>query len=274
MLTDYHVHLRPDEADASAAAYFTDANVERYTEAAASAGITELGVSEHIHRFTDALAIWDHPFWQLNATDDLAAYCEFVQSTPLRLGIEMDFVAGREDRIANVLDAHEFDYVVGSVHFVRNEAVDDDVYDLWESVSDPDRVWKLYFETVAEAIATGLYDIAAHPDLVKVWGDGRPAPARDPRFYYEPAVAAIAETDTAVEFSTAGWRKPVAEQYPARAFAEMCIEAGATFALSSDAHGPEQLGFEYERAVDTLSDWGVEEIAVFEGRTRRREPLG
>lgn len=274
MLTDYHVHLRPDEVDASPAAYFTDANVERYTEAAANAGITELGVSEHIHRFTDALAIWDHPFWQINATDDLAAYCEFVESTPLRLGIEMDYVAGREDRIANVLDAHDFDYVVGSVHFVRNGAVDDDVYDLWESVSDPDRVWKLYFETVAEAIATGLYDIAAHPDLVKVWGEARPAPARDPRFYFEPAVAAIAETDTAVEFSTAGWRKPVAEQYPSRAFAEMCIDAGATFALSSDAHVPEQLGFEYERAVDTLRGWGVEEIAVFEGRTRRRETLG
>ncbi len=274
MLTDYHVHLRPDELDASPDEYFTEHNVERYTSAASAAGINELGVSEHIHRFTDALTIWDHPFWQQNASDDLAAYCEFVDSTPLRLGIEMDFVTGREDRIANVLESHDFDYVVGSVHFVRNEAVDDDVYDLWDSVSDPDRVWKLYFDTLAEAIATGLYDIAAHPDLVKVWGDGRPAPTRDPRFYYEPAVAAIAETDTAVEFSTAGWRKPVAEQYPARAFAEMCLDAGATFALSSDAHVPEQLGFEYERAVETLREWGIEEIAVFEGRERRREALG
>jgi histidinol-phosphatase (PHP family) len=54
----------------------------------------------------------------------------------------------------------------------------------------------------------------------------------------------------------------------------MCIDAGATFALSSDAHVPEQLGFEYERAVKTLRDWGVDEIAVFEGRDRRREALG
>jgi histidinol-phosphatase (PHP family) len=274
VLTDYHVHLRPDELDASPAEYFTDANVERYTQAADAAGIGELGVSEHIHRFTDSLTIWDHPFWQENAKDDLAAYCEFVDSTPLRLGIEMDYVAGREDRIANVLDAHAFDYVVGSVHFVRNGAVDDDVYDIWESLADPDSVWKLYFDTLAEAIGTGLYDIAAHPDLVKLWGDERPAPTRDPRFYYEPAVEAIAETSTAVEFSTAGWRKPVAEQYPARAFAEMCLDAGAAFALSSDAHVPEQIGFEYERAVATLRDWGVEEIAVFEGRARRTEPLG
>lgn len=274
MLTDYHVHLRPDEVDAGPDEHFTDANVERYAEAAATAGIEELGVAEHVHRFADSLAIWDHPFWQENAKDDLAAYCEFVDSTPLRLGIEMDYVHGREDRIANVLDAHDFDYVVGSVHFVHHDAVDHDVYDIWERIGDPDRVWKLYFDTLAEAVATGLYDIAAHPDLVKVWGETRPSPTRDPRFYYEPVVEAIAETGTAVEFSTAGWRKPVAEQYPARAFAEMCVDAGAAFSLSSDAHVPEELGYEYERAVETMRDWGIGEIAVFEGRVRRLEPLG
>ena len=131
MLTDYHVHLRPDEDETPAAAYFTEANVERYLEAASAAGITELGASEHIHRFTQALDIWRHPFWVEQAHDDLGAYCDFVAATPLRLGIEMDFVAGREDRIAGVLDAHEFDYVIGSVHFVRDQAVDWEVYDVW-----------------------------------------------------------------------------------------------------------------------------------------------
>ena len=64
------------------------------------------------------------------------------------------------------------------------------------------------------------------------------------------------------------------EQYPAAALAEMCIDAGATFSLSSDAHRPEQVGYEYERAVKTLRDWGIEQIAVFEGRERRLEELG
>jgi histidinol-phosphatase (PHP family) len=276
VLTDYHLHLRPDEAAATAADHFTEANAERYLEAARAAGIDELGVSEHIDRFADGLEIWDHQLWRDWGVDDLAAYCEFVRTTPLRLGIEMDFIAGREDRIASVLDRHDFDYVVGSVHFIREHgaAVDWDVWDIWESVSDPDKVWKLYFDTLEEAVRTGLYDILAHPDLVKVWGDGRPQPERDPRFYYEPVIGAIAEADIAVEFSTAGWRKPVAEQYPSRAFAEMCLEVGAPFALSSDAHLPEQVGFGYERAVETLRDWGVEEICVFSNRERRLEPLG
>jgi histidinol-phosphatase (PHP family) len=274
VLTDYHLHLRPDDLDATPDRYFTPANVERYAEAAATAGIDELGVSEHIYRFGDALAIWDHPFWREHARDDLGAYCEFVRETPLRLGIEADFVPGREDATANLLEAHDLDYVVGSVHFVGERAVDHPGYDVWDQTGDPDRVWRRYFELVAEAARSGLFDILAHPDLVKVWGKGRPVPERDPRFYYEPAVEAVAESGIAVEVSTAGYRKPVGELYPAAPLAELCVQAGATFALSSDAHVPADVGRDYDRAVPELRSWGVAEIAVFERRQRRLEPLG
>ena len=274
MLTDYHLHLRPDEPGTAAEDYFTEANVARYLEAAEEAGVGELGVSEHVYRFRDALSIWRHEFWEEQARDDLTAYCEFVRSTPLRLGIEADFVPGAEDRIAALLEAHAFDYVVGSIHFIGDVAVDHSGFDAWEATGDPDRVWRRYFESLAEAARSGLFDILAHPDLVKVWGKGRPLPDRDPRFYYEPAVEAIAESGIAVELSTAGLRKPVGELYPARPLAEMCVDAGAPFALSSDAHLPEQVGFGYERALQFLDDLGVSEIAVFEGRERRMEPLG
>jgi histidinol-phosphatase (PHP family) len=126
---------------------------------------------------------------------------------------------------------------------------------------------------LAECARSGLFDILAHPDLVKVWGGARPQPAGDLRAFYEPAIEAIAESGIAVEISTAGLRKPVGELYPARAFAELCVEAGAPFALSSDAHLPEQVGFAYDRAVDFLDSLGVGEICVFEGRRRRLAPL-
>ena len=105
MLTDYHVHLRPDEAGTDADRFFTAANAERYRTVAAERGIAELGVSEHVYRFTAALDVWQHPMWRENAVDDLDAYCDFVRSeTDLRLGIEADFIPGREDRMANLPD--------------------------------------------------------------------------------------------------------------------------------------------------------------------------
>ncbi len=275
MLTDYHVHLRPDDEGTPASEYFTAANADRYREAAAAAGIAELGVAEHVHRFVQALDVWEHPFWRASARDDVDAYCEFVAAQPgLRLGIEADFVPGREDRMATLLDARDWDYVVGSVHFLRDAAVDmRGDWDVWRS-ADPDKVWARYFETLGEAARSGMFDILAHPDLIKVWGRDAPLPDGDLRRFYELAMDGIAESDVAIEVSTAGLRKPVAEIYPAAPFLEMCLEAGRPVALSSDAHVPEHLGHEYERAVDWLAGLGVAELAVFERRRRRLEPIG
>jgi histidinol-phosphatase (PHP family) len=275
VLTDYHLHLRLDGPEALASEHHTAANAERYRAAADERGIAELGVSEHIYRFTQTLEIWQHPFWKSNATDDLDEYCEFVRSeTDLRLGLEADYVPGAEDRIENVLSARDFDYVVGSVHFLREGAVDMDDYSVWQAGRSPDEVWRRYFETIGETARSGLFDILAHPDLVKYWGDEQRRPEGDLRRYYELAMDGIAESKIAVELSTAGLRKHVGEMYPAPAFLEMAIEAGAPIALSSDAHRPQDVGADYDRALELLDQLGVRELSVFDRRVRRLEPIG
>jgi histidinol-phosphatase (PHP family) len=275
VLTDYHVHLRPDERENTAERFFTRANAERYREAAAERGIEELGVAEHIYRFSQALEVWEHPFWRTYAVDDLDDYCAFVrQETDLKLGIEADYIAGREDRMANLLDRRDWDYVIGSVHFIGDEALDTDEFSVWTQTASAERIWARYFETLGQAAQSGLYDILAHPDLVKVWGKERPLPDGDLRRFYYPAMEVIADCDVAIEVSTAGFRKPVGEIYPAPAFLEMAIDAGKPIALSSDAHTPDLIGYEYERALELLDSMGVKELAVFERRQRRMEPVG
>jgi histidinol-phosphatase (PHP family) len=275
MLTDYHVHLRPDEDDATPERYFTSENARRYRDAATERGIAELGISEHVHRFTAALGVWQHEWWEQNARDDIDEYNAFVRGAGLKVGIEADLVRGREDQMAALLDAREWDYVVGSVHFLQDQAVDmrDSPWDIWRS-ADPDEVWERYFQTLGHAAATGMFDILAHPDLVKVWGRDAPRPEGDLRRFYELAMPGIEQADVAIEVSTAGLRKPVGELYPDAEFLRMCLELDKPVALSSDAHVPEDLGHGYDRAVELLRGLGVDEIAVFANRERRMEPLG
>ncbi len=276
MLTDYHVHLRPDDPGTPAERYLTAANAERYRTVASERGIAELGVSEHVYRFRQALDVWEHPFWRREAVDDLDEYCAFLRDqTDLRLGIEADFLPGREDRMANLLDARDWDYVIGSVHFLREVAVDaDDEWDVWRHARSADEVWRRYFETVGEAARSGLFDILGHPDLVKIWGAERPRPEGDLRRFYEIAMEGIAESKIAIEVSTAGLRKPVGEIYPGRALLQWCLDAGCPVALSSDAHVPDHLGYRYDDALELLAGLGVGELCVFERRRRRLEPLG
>ena len=67
MLTDYHVHLRPDAAEATAELFFTGANAENYRTVATERGIAEVGIAEHCYRYAQALDVWQHPLWPANA---------------------------------------------------------------------------------------------------------------------------------------------------------------------------------------------------------------
>jgi histidinol-phosphatase (PHP family) len=276
MLTDYHLHLRPDEPGTDAARYFTAANADCYRAVAEERGIGELGCSEHVYRFAQALDVWRHPLWRESAVDDLDDYVGFVrEQTDLKLGIEADFVAGREDRMATMHDAHDWYYVAATVLFLGEQAVDHAGFeDSDHRAQRPDELWRRYFRTLGEAARSGMFDILAHPDLVKIWGRRRPVPEGDLRRFYELAMDGIAESRIAIEVSTAGLRKPVGELYPSRAFLEMCLDAGCPVALSSDAHVPGDVGRDFDRALELLDDVGVRELAVFERRARRLEPIG
>ena len=137
-----------------------------------------------------------------------------------------------------------------------------------------EEVWRRYFQTIGEAARSGLFDVLAHPDLVKLWGGERPRPEGDLRRYYELAMDGIAESGIAVEVSTAGLRKRAAELYPAPAFLAMCVEAGAPVALSSDAHRPAGRGRGLRAGARAARRLGVGELCVFEHRERRLEPIG
>ena len=277
-LTDYHVHLRPDDLGTDASEYFTERNLARYVERASERGIAELGFSEHVYRFREALEVWRHPFWVENAVDSLDEYVEFLLAMreagyPVKLGIELDYLPGRESELAAIVEGRPFDYVIGSVHFIADRAVDHEGYDAWRE-SSPGEVWQEYFETLGRAARSGLFDVLAHPDLVKIWGAGRPAPPAPLATYYEIAMDDIRAADVAVEVSTAGLRKPVGEMYPSIELLATLLAAGKPVSLSSDAHVPDDVGFGYDRAVETLRGAGVGEIAVFERRARRLEGLG
>ncbi len=157
--------------------HFTDENVERYLAAA------ERARDRRARRLRARLPL--HPGAGLLAPPLLGEpgarrprrLLRVRPHDPLKLGIEADYVRGAEDRIANLLEARDFDYVVGSVHFLGEDgAVDDSRYDVWETISDPDELWRTYFEWIAEVARSGLFDILAHPDLVKLWGTPAPRP--------------------------------------------------------------------------------------------------
>ena len=216
-------------------------------------------------------------YWKEHAHADLDAYVEAVLEAkaaglPVILGLEVDHYAGRMDKVAALLDGYPFDVLLGSVHWVGAWGFDqlgDPVIDAeWDSRSI-ESVWDAYTEALEELAASGVCDVLARPDLARV-GGRRPAV---PDEWYDRMAEAAASSRMAAEVSSAGWRKPVDEAYPAPALLSRFHKAGVPATTASDAHG---LGDVASRSTDLramLADAGYETLTSFRSRKPSQVPV-
>jgi len=267
VIVDYHMHLRNGREEIAHDTW----SVEPFVETAYRAGVDEIGFTEHAYYFTQTRPLWSVPYQTERCVYDLEPYVDAIvrareRGLPVKLGLEVDYIPGREDETRELLAPYPWDYLLGSVHYVGELGVDSEPRLLDEL--GVEEAWRHYFDALAGAARSGLFDSLSHPDLVKVFGE------RFDSFDYDDVADAIAESGTAVEVSTAGLRKPVGELYPHPDFLSACGARGVPVTLGSDAHTPDLVGRDFDRARELLRSAGYETLTVFEQRGSRQEPLG
>jgi histidinol-phosphatase (PHP family) len=257
MIVDYHMHLRDQEERIN----HSVESVERFVEVAAERGVDEIGFTEHVYYFAQTRPLWSLPYQTERCVYDLDTYVDAVveakrQGLPVKLGLEVDYVGGRQDELAAVLEPYPWDFLLGSVHWIDGLAIDQ-APGIWAEAS-VEEVWARYLAALAELAASRHVDVLAHPDLAKFFG-------RRPAVIEYPPLDGVA-----LEISTAGLHKPVGEVYPDL----QMLAAHPPITLASDAHVPQNVGRDFDRALDHARAAGYETVTVFEGRRGRQEPLG
>jgi histidinol-phosphatase (PHP family) len=235
-----------------------------YVAAAEAAGVGVLTFTDHLPLIdgseTDYAMRW-HEFPGYVA--DIMQLRARAADPEVLLGVEADWRPGEEALLRETLESHPFDVVLGSVHFIDDWAFDDPDLTARYSEWDIDSLWMRYFGELADAARSGLFDVMAHPDLIKKF---RYMPTFDPTALYEEAALAFADGGVAIEVNTAGLRKPCAELYPSQAFLEICRRHGVPASVGSDAHNPEDVGAGWAEAREALQLAGYDSIVVFRER--------
>lgn len=266
-LVDYHLHTwRCGHATG---------RIAEYVQFAGTKGLREIGFADHIPQYFLPPQRRDPSLAM--AEQELEAYIGEVQAAAaavndiaVRLGIEADYSLGQEEELKAILDRYPFDYVLGSVHYLGGWGFDNPAELHGYSERDIDALYREYFGLIQQMAATGLFDVVAHPDLLKKFGF---RPRADVHSLYEETVRVIAAAGLVVEVNTAGLRHPAGEIYPAPVFLKLCYRYGVPVTLGSDAHRPEDVGRDFDRAVAILLQVGYREVAVFQKRRRSFLPL-
>jgi histidinol-phosphatase (PHP family) len=268
-LVDYHVHT-------ARCGHATGA-MERYVEHAIEAGLTELGFSDHLFMYwlppdqrdpELGMAEWEHDFY---IEDVERCRRQYARDIVIRLATEADFIPGHELRLEAILHRYDWDYVIGSVHFLDGWGFDDGRYlsgfDTW----DIDNLYARYFDLVGASAETGLFDTIGHADLVKKFGH---RPASDQSAVYARVAARFANAGVCVEVNTAGLRKPCREIYPHPDLLRACRLGGVPITLGSDAHAPSEVAADLDAATRLMHDVGYDAFVTYAGRRRTQVHLG
>ncbi len=263
MRFDYHTH--------TPLCHHASGSPTDLARAARDAGLGEIGFSDHCPMPTQ------YDDWRM-APDELPVYLDLVEEArravpgiSIKLGLECDYLPGFENHIRALRTAAPFDYFIGSVHYVTPEWDIDSPMKLSRWGSQPvEETWRSYFQCLAAAAASGLFDIIGHADLCKKFGHVPSGPLEP---YYRPALDAIAAHGLCIEINTSGWHKDIAEAYPSPRFLAMAFESGIPIVISSDAHAPGEVGRDFDRARDLAWKTGYREVQRFTRGKREPVPL-
>jgi histidinol-phosphatase (PHP family) len=280
-MLDYHMHfenyypfgLTPDTRPAGTDPMET---IRLFAAAAEAHGVQEFAVTEHIYHFTQAREIVDKPWSDEKCFYDLDTYITLLQrgqqaGLPVKVGIEMDYVEGKEQVIEQIVHGYPWDFVLGSVHWI-----DDWGFDLSEHLKEWDRrevdqAYRDYFRLLGQAIALGCFNSMSHPDLIKVMGH---MPQDDISDLYEAFARQVAaQPGLCVEISSAGLRKPVGRIYPERPLLEACAQHGIAITTASDAHYVEDIGKDFDQVEALARSCGYTEVMSFTQRRSTAVPL-
>lgn len=231
-------------------------------------GFNEIGFSDHF-------CVRYKVYWAVEA-ECIALLADKIEEMKERFGdrinilfgLEVDYFSGFKKEISEALKRFDFDYVIGSIHFLDEWNYDTDKSRYSEFKND--YLYQWYFAELQKAVKSGLFDYMAHPDLIKkhrIW------PETSQTHLYRETARVFADFGMAYEINTSGRDRPCGEFFPGAELIEEFYQAGVPVTLGSDSHKSDQIGRYFDEAKNLLKETGYQSLVRYKKRKMVSEPL-
>jgi histidinol-phosphatase (PHP family) len=249
---------------------------EDYVKSAIAAGFHTLGFSSHGPvPFPNNFAIKDEA--------KLREYCQVIRDLKnkysgeinIHLGLELDYIEGITQDFSIYRELCGLDYVIGSIHLVRNgddarlwfidgskvESYDNGLKEVFGG--DVRKAVTTYYDHLNNMISTQKPDIVGHLDKIKMHNRGRYFKEDEP--WYEAMIMEtlknIKKTGSIVEVNTRGiYKKRSEDLYPGTRTLEHMNTMHIPITLSADAHKPEEIDGYYQETINLLRELGYKSL--------------
>lgn len=250
--------------------------MEEYIEIALNKNINIFGFSDHLpHHHIPSLK----PFTYLSMPDDLLSFYvdsvfklkeKYSSKLDILLGIEVDYDEGYERETRKILEQYPFDYAIGSIHVLGNWLFDSPRYlEEWDK-RVVDEVYSEYYGNIKKLILSSLFNIVGHFDLPKKFN-------HRPKQGFEETVIDLAKNlkneGMVVEINSSGLRYAAKEVYPSKNILSILKTEGVDLTFGSDAHEPNQVGQNFQHALEIAQELNFSHFAYFINKEKHYLPL-
>lgn len=246
MLPDYHIH--------TTLCKHAKGDIADYKASAMNQGIPEICFTDHVPSPDGYDTAHRMEITQIQIYRSIINNLQDGNIPRVLFGIEADYYEGCEIFLRKWLPEQNFDYVLGSVHFIDDWGFDNPAErHIWDSV-DVTSTWQKYFSLIGRLADSGLFDAISHLDLPKKFGHRPPDTAL--KEMAVPVLDRIAKARMGIELNTSGLKKPVAEIYPSEVLLSLAFEREIPICFGSDAHNPHEVGNDFDKALKLALDVG------------------
>lgn len=262
-MIDYHVH--------TSLCNHATGSMEQYVRAAVARGLTTICFLDHL-TFQEAgryhaMSPREVPMY-VNAARRLAR--QYRKKITVRVGLETDFSPRHVDQCIEIVDTFDFDVVGSSVHFLDGQDVVSQRSAWSRGEISAGELYPKYLGVLESMLDYDYFDVVCHLDLPKKYNN-RPSSSVVQGFW--DLLEKIRENDLAVELNTSGFHYPVKEAFPSPELLGRCAQLLIPVVTGSDAHTPESVGRDFDRARNLLEAAGYRHLTGFSHRQRETVPL-
>ncbi|MFH1063984.1 MAG: histidinol-phosphatase HisJ family protein [Candidatus Woesearchaeota archaeon] len=264
MIIDFHTH--------SNTSIDTDMTVMDIYETAAAKGIKNICITSH----HEPIEIRNGDLRQSMTDEKLDKYVSEIEELKkdgrvnIFVGTEIGYDEESEDAIRAFIKKKDFDYVLGSIHYVFGHIIASTKRKFPTDKYPAEQVLKEYFRLLKKAIGSGMFDAIGHIDIYRRMLPELDSPEAEPE--WKEIAQALIKNDVGFEINTSQSKKEPEGMFPRLSVLKVLIENGVKkITIGSDAHAPEEIGRNLDHVKVILKELGIKEVYLFE--RRKAKPL-
>ncbi len=240
---DYHIHTTYSDGKDTP---------REIIEYAITQGVKELGFSDHSYTAFDES-------WCIRK-DKVDDYFNEITSLKKEYADKISILCGIEQDYYSLLDVSRYDYVIGSVHYLKVAdgyiQIDKNIDVVLSAINnyfdkDAYKFIKAYYDTVSNVVEKTRCDIIGHFDLVSKFNEKAPFfNENDARYkaLWKNALDRLLKTGKTFEINTGAIARGYKSvPYPNAEMIEYIKANGGNFIYSSDAHKKENICFDFDK---------------------------